>query len=75
VALGVFLANMAFMYALASPYYRRVRNVMRIQESGGSAVAAADLDAVLRSSVPTLTVWVGLLSIGFSAYLMVLKPC
>ncbi len=74
VALGVFVANMFFMYALASPYYRRVRSVMRIQEAGGSAVAAEDLDAVLRSDVPTVIVWVGLLSIGFIAYLMVLKP-
>jgi len=73
VALGVFVANMLFMYATASPYYRRVRNVMRIQESG-SAVAAEDLDAVLRSNIPTIVVWVGLLSIGFIAYLMVLKP-
>ncbi|MDP9341241.1 MAG: DUF2269 domain-containing protein [Actinomycetota bacterium] len=74
VALGVFVANMAFMYAVAAPYYRRVRNVMRIQESGGTAVAAEDLDGVLRSTVPTVTVWVGMLSIGFIAYLMVLKP-
>jgi hypothetical protein len=74
VALGVFIANMVFMYALATPYYKRIRQVMAIEESGSSAVGATELDQVLRSPVPMVVVWVGLLSLGFIAYLMVLKP-
>jgi hypothetical protein len=74
VALGVFIANMAFMYAYPTPYYKRIREVMVIEESGGSAVGPDELDRMLRSNRPIVTVWVGLLSIGFIVYLMVIKP-
>jgi Predicted integral membrane protein (DUF2269) len=73
-SLGLFIVNMLLMFVVASPYYRRVRNVMGIQESGSSAVGPAELDAVLRSSRPLALLWIGLLSIAFIAYLMVLKP-
>lgn len=74
VSLGLFLANMVFMYAVASPYYRRIRQVMTIQETGGGAVDPGELDALLRSARPKLLLWVGALSIGFITYLMVQKP-
>jgi hypothetical protein len=74
VALGVFLANMVAMYLLASPYYRRVRKVMQIEEGGSAAVGPEEVDAVLGSSRPLVIVWVGTLSIAFILYLMVLKP-
>lgn len=74
VALGVFVANMVFMYVAASRYYKRIREVMTIQESGSSAVGPAEIEAMLRSNRPLLIVWVGLLSVGFITYLMVLKP-
>jgi len=74
VALGLFIANMVFMYVYTTPYYRRIRDVMRIQESGGSAVGPGEVEGMLRSDRPIVTVWVGLLSLGFIAYLMVIKP-
>jgi uncharacterized membrane protein len=74
VALGLFLANLIFMYALPAPYYKRIREVMTIEESGSSAVSPPQLDAMLRSNVPLIVVVVGLASILFIAYLMVIKP-
>jgi uncharacterized membrane protein len=74
VALGLFLANLIFMYALPAPYYKKIREVMTIEESSSSAVAPAQLDEMLRSNIPTIVVVVGLASILFIAYLMVIKP-
>jgi uncharacterized membrane protein len=74
VALGLFLANLIFMYALPAPYYKKIREVMTIEESSSSAVAPAQLDEMLRSNVPLIVVVVGLASVLFIAYLMVIKP-
>jgi hypothetical protein len=37
-------------------------------------VGPDELDRMLRSNRPIVTVWVGMLSLGFIAYLMVIKP-
>lgn len=74
IALGVFIANIGFMYSYTTPFYRRVRDVMQIEESGGSAVGPEEMEGILRSDRPIVTVWVGLLSLGFIAFLMVIKP-
>lgn len=74
VALGVFVANMLFMYAVPSRYYKKIREVMTIEESGSSAVGPEQLDAMLRSNQPIVVVAIGLVSIAFIAYLMVIKP-
>ncbi len=74
VALGVFLANLVFMYAVPVPYYKKIREVMTIEESGSSAVGPEQLEVMLRSNLPIVVLAVGLLSIAFIAYLMVLKP-
>jgi hypothetical protein len=74
VALGLFVANLIFMYALPVPYYKKIRDVMTIEESGSSAVAPEQLDAMLRSNLPVIVLAVGLVSILFIAYLMVIKP-
>ena len=36
VALGLFLANLIFMYDLPAPYYKKIREVMTIEESSSS---------------------------------------
>ena len=74
VALGLFVFNLVFMWAVASPYYKKVREVMTIEESGGSAVGSEQLESLLRSNRPHVLLTVGLLSIVFIAYLMVVKP-
>ena len=74
VALGVFVANLIFMYVVPAPYYKKLREIMTIEESGSSAVGPEQLEAMLRSNLPIVVVAVGLLSVAFIAYLMVIKP-
>ena len=74
VALGTFVVIMVAMYVLASPYYKRIRNVMTIHETGSSAVGEAEIDQVLRSNRPIVLLWIGVIGLGFIIYLMVLKP-
>jgi len=74
VALGVFVAEMIFMWAVTVPYYRRVRKILTIEEAGGEAVGATEIEALVKSGVPVLSFWVGILGLLFIVYLMVLKP-
>jgi cytochrome bd-type quinol oxidase subunit 2 len=74
VALGVFVAEMAFMLAVASPYYRRLRRVMTIEQGGGTAVGPAEIEQLVASPLPLVTFWVGSLGLLFIVYLMAIKP-
>jgi len=74
VALVLFLVNLIFMYAVPAPYYKKLREIMTIEESGSSAVGPEQLEAMLRSNLPIIVVAVGLVSVAFIAYLMVIKP-
>jgi uncharacterized membrane protein len=74
ISLGLFVANMIFMYAVPAPYYKRIREVMTIEESGSSGPGPQQVDEMLRSNLPVVVLVVGLASILFIAYLMVIKP-
>jgi cytochrome bd-type quinol oxidase subunit 2 len=74
VALGVFFAEMVFMWAVTAPYYRRLRRVMTIEQGGGSAVGPLEIEQIVGSSLPLLTFWVGSLGLLFIVYLMAIKP-
>ena len=81
-ALGVLVAMMGAMYALASPYYRRVREALGVARTGRrradapaeTLTLAADLDPLLRSSRPLLIVAVGIGGLLVILWLMVFKP-
>ena len=73
-ALIVLMLTMGAMYAVATPYYRRVRRVMQIQESGGAAVGPDEVEQLMRSGRPGLILLVGAVPLLFILYLMVLKP-
>ena len=74
LALGVFVAEVVFMWGLTRPYYRRVRKVMTIEQGGGSAVGPLEIEQVITSTVPIVSIWVGLLGLLFIVYLMAVKP-
>ncbi len=73
VSLGVFFALMVFMWAVTSPYYKRLRKVLTIEEAG-TAVGAEEIERVVSSPVPLLSFWIGLIGLLFIVYLMVQKP-
>jgi Predicted integral membrane protein (DUF2269) len=74
VALGVFAAEMVFMWTVPRPYYRRLRRVLAIEQAGGKAVGPAEIEQLVVSSLPILTFWVGLVGLLFIVYLMAIKP-
>ena len=73
-AIVVLFLTMGAMYAVATPYYRRVRRVMQIQEGGGQAVGPDEIEQLMRSGRPGLILLVGAVPLLFLLYLMVLKP-
>lgn len=62
------------MFAMARPYYQRVRFIARAMAEGSKAVSPEQLDQVLRSRRPFTVTWIGILGLGFILYLMILKP-
>jgi len=74
VALGVFLAEMVFMWALTRPYFRRLRRAMAIAQGGGTAVGSREIEQLIDSPVPLLSLWVGTGGLLFIAYLMIWQP-
>jgi len=80
--LGTLLAVMLAMYALATPYYRRVRQAVGLQspaqkkkgEEPGPPASAEELDRLLRSSRPWTLLAVGVGGLLVILWLMVLKP-
>ncbi len=74
VALGVFVAEMVFMWAYTRPYYRRLRRAMAIEQAGGTAVGPREIEQLVESRVPTLSFWVGAVGLLFIVYLMIIQP-
>lgn len=74
VALGVFLGEMVFMRAVTTPYYRRVRQVLTIEQGSGTAVGPADIEELVSSNRPLVTMWVGSIGLLFIVYLMMIQP-
>jgi predicted integral membrane protein DUF2269 len=73
-ALIVLLATMGGMYAVATPYYRRVRRIMQIQESGSAAAGSEEIEQVMRAGRPGLLTLIGAVPLLFIVYLMIMKP-
>lgn len=64
----------AAMFAMARPYYRRVRFITQAMAEGSKAVSPEQLDEVLTSRSPTVILTIGVAGLAFILYLMILKP-
>jgi uncharacterized membrane protein len=73
LSLGLLVAVGILMFPLARGYFRRIRTVIELMESG-TAVSQDDFMRVLNSGNPMLTAGTGSVAILFIVYLMVLKP-
>jgi len=73
-ALIVLFLTMGAMYGVATPYYRRVRRIMQIQESGSAAVGPEEIEQVMRAGRPGVIALIGGIPLLFIVYLMVMKP-
>jgi hypothetical protein len=74
VALGVFLAEMIFMWVVSRPYYGRLRRAMAIAQGGGTAVGPREIEQLVDSPVPIVLLCVGVAGLLFITYLMILQP-
>lgn len=73
LSLGLLVAVGILMFPLARGYFRRIRTVIELMESG-TAVTQEDFVRVLNSGNPMLTIGTGSVATLFIVYLMVLKP-
>ena len=74
IALGVLFGITVLMYALAKPYYERIRRLMAIQAAGGTAVGEAEIEGAVSGPVPVVIAATGAAALIGIIYLMVLKP-
>jgi len=73
LSLGLLVAVGVLMFPLARGYFRRIRMVIELMESG-TAVSQDDFRRVLNSGNPMITAGTGSVAILFIVYLMVMKP-
>ena len=73
LSVGLFVAVGSLMFPMARGYFRRIRTVIELMESG-TAVTQEDFVRVLNSGNPMVTVATGSVVILLIVYLMVLKP-
>jgi plastocyanin len=62
------------MYAIASPYYKRVRTITQALVGGSEAVSTEEYDQVLRSGKPVTVMVVGVVGLVVILYFMMFKP-
>jgi hypothetical protein len=74
VALGTLVALMIFMYAVASPYYKRLRLIVGAMVEGSEAVGEDRLAQLLAGPRALVLAVVGSVGLLFILYLMFFKP-
>jgi len=73
-AIGILLVVTMAMYAVATPYYRRIRFVAQAMEGGSQAVTGQQFDEILRSPRPNWIAAIGAVGLLAILYLMMFKP-
>jgi hypothetical protein len=73
-AIGVLVATMFSMYAIASPYYRKIRTVAGAMAGGSKAVTAEQWARLLTSPRMFVVAGIGIGGLGVILWLMVMQP-
>ena len=74
LSIAILVATTVVMYAMARPYYQRVRFISRAMAEGTKAVSAEEFDGVLRDRRPLVVMWIGGAGLAAILYLMIFKP-
>jgi uncharacterized membrane protein len=72
-SLALLIGTGVLMFPLASRYFRRIRLVLELMDSG-TEVSQDDFDRILASGQPLLATGTGAVAILLITYLMVMKP-
>jgi plastocyanin len=73
-AIIVLILTSIAMWAVATPFYRRVRTVAAAKAEGGTSLTDEQFDEVLRSGKSNLVMAIGFIGLAVILYFMVLKP-
>jgi hypothetical protein len=74
LALLILVLLVGEMSAVASPYYRRLKEAVEVRPSGVPGRSDVELEEMLRSPVATLTTVLGFVALIVLTWLMVFKP-
>jgi hypothetical protein len=74
ISLGLLIATLVVMYAVARPYYQQLKDAIQLRPSGVPRRSDEELDQILRSSASTVTIAWGTAALVVIAWLMIWKP-
>ncbi|HJP66743.1 MAG TPA: hypothetical protein VKA30_10625 [Actinomycetota bacterium] len=73
-AIAVLVATMGLMYALARPYFRKIRVVAGAMAQGSQAVTTEQFADLLTSSTLFVVMAIGVVGLGLILWLMIMQP-
>jgi MFS family permease len=73
-AIGLLLMISIVMMAVSSPYYRRIKEAVKLRPSGVPRVSDEELDELLHARAPMISAWLGIATLATIIWLMVWKP-
>ncbi|MFN2590601.1 MAG: hypothetical protein ABR518_07500 [Actinomycetota bacterium] len=73
-AIAALVVTIVAMYAIATPYYRKIRTVAGALAGGSKAISPEQFAALLRSPRLFVISAIGIVGLGFIVWLMVMQP-
>lgn len=74
ISIGILVATIVEMGALARPYYQQLKDAIQLRPSGVPRKSDEELDLLLRSRASTLTAVWGIAALVIITWLMIWKP-
>lgn len=74
LAIGLLVMISVVMMAVSSPYYRRIKEAVKLRPSGVPRVSDEELDELLHARAPMISAWLGIATLAAIIWLMVWKP-
>lgn len=74
LAIGLLVMISGVMMGVSSPYYRRIKEAVKLRPSGVPRVSDEELDELLHARAPMISGWLGIATLAAIIWLMVWKP-